>query len=127
MTALIVCHFALAACARPLVRRLGRRAFVVLALPPAAATVWAATQWNTAASGGAVTWSWQWMPAYDVTVALRLRSGMDLATLALIGFFQPMTGPVTAHLVARTACRTGRIDHRGLLFDELDQQLTEEN
>ena len=57
---------------------------------------------------------------------LRLRSGMDLATLALIGFFQLMTGPVAAHLVARSAYRTGQIDHGELLFDELDAQLTEE-
>ncbi|MFE4651988.1 monovalent cation/H(+) antiporter subunit G [Streptomyces sp. NPDC056707] len=59
-------------------------------------------------------------------VALRLRSGMDLATLALIGFFQLMTGPVAAHLVARSAYRTGQVDHGELLFDELDAQLTEE-
>ena len=38
-----------------------------------------------------------------------------------------MTGPVAAHLVGRTACRTGRIDHGELLFDEPDQQLTEGN
>ncbi|WP_326768385.1 hypothetical protein OG978_31200 [Streptomyces sp. NBC_01591] len=108
MTALIVCHSVLAACARPLVRTLGRRAFVVLALPPAAATVWAATQRNTAASGSAVTWSWRWMPAYDVTVALRFDALAEL-------------------MVARTAYRTGQIDHGELLFDELDEQLTEEN
>ncbi|MER6118668.1 monovalent cation/H(+) antiporter subunit G [Streptomyces sp. A0642] len=60
-------------------------------------------------------------------VALRLRSGMDLATLGLIGFFQMMTGPVAAHLVARSAYRTGHIDHGELLFDELDEQLTEES
>nr|MYU47947.1 Na+/H+ antiporter subunit G [Streptomyces sp. SID7803] len=59
-------------------------------------------------------------------VALRLRSGMDLATLALIGFFQMMTGPVAAHLVARSAYRTGQVDHAELLFDDLDEQLTEE-
>ncbi|MFF9347807.1 monovalent cation/H(+) antiporter subunit G [Streptomyces sp. NPDC014734] len=58
-------------------------------------------------------------------VALRLRSGMDLATLGLIAFFQLMTGPVAAHLVARAAYRTGQIDHAELLFDELDEQLTE--
>ncbi|MEU9317808.1 Na+/H+ antiporter subunit A [Streptomyces sp. NPDC048295] len=85
MTALIVCHFVLAACARPLVRRLGTRAFVVLALPPAAATVWAATQWNTAASGGAVTWSWRWMPAYDVTVVLRFDALAELMVLLAAG------------------------------------------
>ncbi|MFI5746906.1 Na+/H+ antiporter subunit A [Streptomyces sp. NPDC051644] len=85
MTALIVCHFVLAACARPLVRALGRRAFVVLALPPAAATVWAATQWDTAASGGSVTWTWQWMPAYDVTVDLRLDALAELMVLLAAG------------------------------------------
>lgn len=61
-----------------------------------------------------------------VGVAMRLRSGMDLATLALILFFQMMTGPVAAHLVARSAYRTGQIDHGDLLFDDLDTQLTEE-
>ncbi|MFF4248824.1 monovalent cation/H(+) antiporter subunit G [Streptomyces sp. NPDC001822] len=58
-------------------------------------------------------------------VALRLRSGMDLATLVLIGFFQLMTGPVAAHLVARSAYRTGQIEHAELLRDDLDRQLTE--
>ncbi|MER6194679.1 monovalent cation/H(+) antiporter subunit G [Streptomyces cyaneofuscatus] len=58
-------------------------------------------------------------------VALRLRSGMDLATLALIGFFQMLTGPVASHLVARSAYRTGQVQHEELLFDELDEQLTD--
>jgi len=61
-----------------------------------------------------------------VGVGLRLRSGMDLATLALIGFFQMLTGPVASHLVARSAYRTGQVDHEELLFDELDEQLTDE-
>ncbi|MFD5345941.1 monovalent cation/H(+) antiporter subunit G, partial [Streptomyces anulatus] len=47
-------------------------------------------------------------------VALRLRSGMDLATLGLIAFFQMLTGPVASHLVARSAYRTGQIDHADL-------------
>jgi multicomponent Na+:H+ antiporter subunit A len=85
VTTLIVCHFVLAACARPLVRRLGSRAFVVLALPPAAATVWAATQWNTAASGGSVTSSWPWMPAYDISVDLRLDALGELMVLLAAG------------------------------------------
>ncbi|WP_031088570.1 monovalent cation/H(+) antiporter subunit G [Streptomyces sp. NRRL WC-3549] len=58
-------------------------------------------------------------------VALRMRSGMDLATLALIGFFQLMTSPVASHLVARSAYRTGQIEHGDLLIDDLDEQLTE--
>ncbi|MFF2010076.1 Na+/H+ antiporter subunit A [Streptomyces sp. NPDC058195] len=85
MTALIACHFVLAAFAHPLVRALGRRAFVVLALPPAATTVWAATQWDTAVSGSAVTWSWPWMPAYDVTVVLRLDALGELMVLLAAG------------------------------------------
>lgn len=72
MTALIACHFVLAMCAGPLVRRLGARAFVVLSLPPAATTVWALTRWDSATAGESTTWSWQWIPAYDVTLALRL-------------------------------------------------------
>lgn len=85
MTALIVCHFVLAAVALPLVRRLGRRAFVVLALPPAATTVWACTQWDTVASGGSVTWTWEWMPDYDVTADLRLDALALLMVLLAAG------------------------------------------
>lgn len=85
MIALVVSHFVLAACAGPLVRRLGRLAFVVLALPPAAATVWAATRWAGAASGKAVTWSWEWIGTYDVSVALRLDALAELMVLLAAG------------------------------------------
>ncbi|MFE2020899.1 Na+/H+ antiporter subunit A [Streptomyces sp. NPDC059499] len=85
MIALIVCHFVLAACAGPLVRRLGRRAFVVLALPPAAATVWAATEWDTAAAGRTVGRSWDWIPAYGVSFDLRLDALAELMVLLAAG------------------------------------------
>lgn len=85
MTALIVCHFVLAACAHPLFRRLGTRAFVVLALPPAATTCWALAQWDTAASGSSVTWSWNWIPAYDVFLGLRLDALAELMVLLAAG------------------------------------------
>lgn len=85
MTALVICHFVLAACARPLVRWLGARAFVVLALPPAATTCWAFAQWDTAASGASVTWSWNWIPAYDVSIALRLDALAELMVLLAAG------------------------------------------
>ncbi|THA63192.1 Na+/H+ antiporter subunit A [Streptomyces sp. A0958] len=85
MTALIVCHFVLAACARPLVRWLGARAFIVLALPPAATTCWALAQWDTAASGASVTWSWAWMPDYGVSVDLRLDALAELMVLLAAG------------------------------------------
>ncbi|MEI7032805.1 Na+/H+ antiporter subunit A [Streptomyces pratensis] len=85
MIALIVCHFVLAACAGPLVHRLGRRAFIVLALPPAAAAVWASAHGNAAASGEPVTWSWQWIPVYDVSVDLRLDALALLMVLLAAG------------------------------------------
>ncbi|MFF9588560.1 Na+/H+ antiporter subunit A [Streptomyces sp. NPDC014646] len=85
MTALIVCHFVLAGCARPLVRLLGRRAFVVLAAAPAAATVWAATRWNATASGDVLTWTWSWMPAYGVGADLRLDALAELMVLLAAG------------------------------------------
>ncbi|MCQ4212016.1 monovalent cation/H(+) antiporter subunit G [Streptomyces longispororuber] len=52
-------------------------------------------------------------------VALRLRSWVDLGTLALVVFFQLLTSPVAAHLVARVAYRTGQTGDAALLFDEL--------
>ncbi|MFB7917529.1 Na+/H+ antiporter subunit A [Streptomyces sp. NPDC056061] len=85
MTALIVCHFVLAGFARPLVRLLGSRAFVVLAAAPAAATVWAATQWRTTVSGGSVVQTWQWMPAWGVGVDLRLDALAELMVLLAAG------------------------------------------
>lgn len=85
MITLIVCHFALAACAAPLVRRLGRRAFLVLALPPAATTVWAVTEWGGAAAGRAVTWTWEWIPDYGVSLALRLDALAELMVLLAAG------------------------------------------
>lgn len=53
-------------------RWLGRYAYVVLALGPAAAAAWAGGQWNTVTRGGAVTWTWEWIPDYRLDVALRL-------------------------------------------------------
>ncbi|MFI6642892.1 monovalent cation/H(+) antiporter subunit G [Streptomyces sp. NPDC050504] len=52
-------------------------------------------------------------------VALRLRSGVDLGTLALVAFFQLLTSAVAAHLVARAAYRTGQTGECELLRDEL--------
>ncbi|MFB6667803.1 Na+/H+ antiporter subunit A [Streptomyces sp. CS147] len=85
MIGLIIGHFLLAAFAGPLVHRLRRRAFLVLALPPAATTVWAFTQWSTAADGETVTWTWQWIPDYDVGLDLRLDALSELMVLMAAG------------------------------------------
>ncbi|WP_217253573.1 monovalent cation/H(+) antiporter subunit G [Streptomyces sp. AC602_WCS936] len=60
-----------------------------------------------------------------VGVALRLRHGIDMGTLALIIFFQFLTSPVASHLVARSAYRTGQTGSRGLLRDDLEPQLSD--
>ncbi|MFE9252690.1 Na+/H+ antiporter subunit A [Streptomyces sp. NPDC007088] len=85
MTALIACHFALALFASPLVRRLGTRAFVVLALPPAAAAIWAGAQWRGTADGEARGSSWRWLPDYGVEFALRLDALGELMVLLVGG------------------------------------------
>ncbi|CAL9365362.1 NAD(P)H-quinone oxidoreductase subunit 2, chloroplastic [Streptomyces sp. enrichment culture] len=85
MTALVLCHFALALCAAPLVRWCGARAFLVLALPPAAATVWAALRWGTVTEGGADTTAATWLPDYRVDWALRLDALAALMVLLAAG------------------------------------------
>jgi len=42
-------------------------------------------------------------------VGLRLRSGLDVGMLVLIGTFQLLTVPVGAHLVGRAGFRTGQV------------------
>ncbi|MVA75223.1 Na+/H+ antiporter subunit G [Auraticoccus sp. F435] len=41
-------------------------------------------------------------------VGLRLRTGIDMGMIVLIGLFQLLTVPVAAQLVARAAARTGQ-------------------
>ncbi|MFG7942010.1 Na+/H+ antiporter subunit A [Streptomyces cacaoi] len=73
---LILVHFVAACCAGPLVRWLGTRAFLVLALPPGAAALWAATRYGDVAAAGAggsgvPVEQWDWIPALGVRIALR--------------------------------------------------------
>ncbi|MEV0848125.1 monovalent cation/H(+) antiporter subunit G [Streptomyces sp. NPDC049954] len=60
-----------------------------------------------------------------VGVALRLRNGIDIGTLALVVFFQFLTSPVASHLVARSAYRTAQTGSRDLVRDDLDPQLSD--
>ncbi|UNZ19841.1 Na+/H+ antiporter subunit A [Streptomyces sp. 891-h] len=68
---LIVVHFAAACCAGPLVRWLGPRAFLPLALAPAGATAWAAAHYAHIADGGTLSEHTSWIPALGVGIALR--------------------------------------------------------
>lgn len=58
--------------------------------------------------------------------ALRLRSGVDVGTLALVGLFQILTVPVAAHMVGRAAYRAGKLDQEHLVVDEFGQPSREE-
>ncbi|WP_327654418.1 Na+/H+ antiporter subunit A [Streptomyces sp. NBC_00483] len=72
MTALVLAHFVVALCAAPLIRRVGPRGFVALALPPAAALGWALSRWGEVSGGGASEEAWWWIRDYDVEIAFRL-------------------------------------------------------
>lgn len=123
MTALIVFHFLLAACAPLLVARWGAHAFLVLAVPPAAATVGAAYWWRETTGGGAVTWSWEWMPVYGVSVSLRLDALAELMLLLAAGigtvvmlycapYFRDSTdrlGPFAGNLLAFAGAMIGLV------------------
>ncbi|MER7456756.1 monovalent cation/H(+) antiporter subunit G [Micromonospora sp. NPDC126480] len=50
--------------------------------------------------------------------ALRLRNGVDITTLVLVGAFQLATAPVAAHMVGRTAYPHHDIRRDLLLTDE---------
>jgi len=54
-------------------------------------------------------------------VGLRVRTGLDVGMLLLVGAFQLLTAPVSAHLVGRAAHRTGQVDARTqTLADQYD-------
>lgn len=72
MLTVVLAH-ALAACVAPaLVRRVGRWAFLVLALVPAATFVWALTWAGTVTGGGAAVSVTPWVPALGLDLALRM-------------------------------------------------------
>lgn len=52
-------------------------------------------------------------------VGLRLRSGLDVGMLLLVGFFQCLTLPVAAHMVGRAVYRTDLVRSCDLAVDDL--------
>lgn len=76
MLLLLVGHLAMALAAPALVGWLGRRAFLVLALAPASAAVWALSQTSVVqhgtASGAVPTEVVEWVPALHLELAFRL-------------------------------------------------------
>ncbi|MCL7457366.1 monovalent cation/H(+) antiporter subunit G [Micromonospora echinofusca] len=55
--------------------------------------------------------------------ALRLRTGVDITTLVLVGAFQLATAPVAAHMVGRAGYPHGEIRRDLLITDELAPHL----
>lgn len=51
--------------------------------------------------------------------ALRLRTGIDITTLVLVGIFQLATSPVAGHMLGRAAYRDGQVSTELLVTDEL--------
>lgn len=65
--------------------RLGRRGFIVAALPPLATIVWLATQLDGILDGRAVTSTYRWVPSLSVELALRLDAFGAVMVLAVSG------------------------------------------
>ncbi|MGR7025035.1 Na+/H+ antiporter subunit A [Geodermatophilus sp. URMC 62] len=83
MIALLSLHLLAALLAPLLARWWGRRAFLVLALVPAAGFVWTLLQLRTVLAGGDVRETVPWIPALDLDVALRL-DALALTFAALV-------------------------------------------
>ncbi len=72
MLALLALHLALALVAPAAGARLGRNVFVLVAIAPGAAAVWAATQAAAVLDGNAPTSTTAWVPGLGLTLDLRL-------------------------------------------------------
>lgn len=84
MLVVLAVHLVAALLAVPLVRRLGRRGFLVLATVPASAAVWAAVQSSAAVSDRPPTSVTAWVPSLDLELAFRLDS-LSLLMVLLVG------------------------------------------
>ena len=72
MFVLLIVHLAAALAAPSLVKRLGRRAFVFLAVVPASAAVWAVTQTSLILSGEYPSSTRPWIPSLGLDFSFRL-------------------------------------------------------
>ncbi|MDR6174590.1 multicomponent Na+:H+ antiporter subunit A [Nocardioides zeae] len=85
LLAVAVAHFVAAAAAPALVRLLGRRAFLVLALLPAATTVWALTLYGDVKDGGTVTSVVDWVPSIGLELAFAVSTLQWVMLLVVAG------------------------------------------
>jgi multicomponent Na+:H+ antiporter subunit G len=59
-------------------------------------------------------------------LGLRLRSGIDIGMLVMVGFFQLTTVPVATHLVGRAVYRLPTLPTGDLVTDELGESAREQ-
>lgn len=85
MLALVVAHFAAAAVAPWVVRVLGPRAFLLLALVPAIAAGWTIAQATAVADGSIPTATVPWVPSLGLELALSLTTVQWLLALVVTG------------------------------------------
>jgi multicomponent Na+:H+ antiporter subunit A len=81
----LVSHAVAAVVAPTLVRWLGRRAFLALAVVPAVAVGWALAHAGTVLDGGRVAESVRWVPALDLELSLTLGALQWLLVLVVAG------------------------------------------
>jgi multicomponent Na+:H+ antiporter subunit A len=82
---LIAVHFGLAALTPLLGRWLRQRAFLVLALPPAATVCWLITQLGVIISGDAVTEQVTWIPTLEIDLSFSMSALQWLLALVVSG------------------------------------------
>ena len=85
MTLLLLAHFAAAAVAPGLAKFLNRRAFLVLALVPAAAFAWLLAQTGDVTAGRSIVEDIAWVPSLGMDFALRLGTLQWLLGLLVTG------------------------------------------
>ncbi|APT93299.1 monovalent cation/H+ antiporter subunit A [Corynebacterium phocae] len=87
MLLLLFALLAASAAAPIVIYKLGRPAFALLALVPAAGFVWITQQFmaGTFAHGGVLTFALEWMPAAHLNIVLRLDSLAALFSLIILG------------------------------------------
>ena len=85
MLQLLILHAAAAVVAPLLVRAMGRRAMLVLALVPAAAFVWAVMHTGAVSDGGSIEQVYSWVPLLGLEMSFRLTTLSWVMTLLVGG------------------------------------------
>jgi multicomponent Na+:H+ antiporter subunit A len=85
LLALVLAHFVAAAVAPALVQALGRRAFLVLALVPAAAVGWTVAKSSEVSDGSVLTEVFEWVPSLGLDLAFAMGSIQWVMALVVAG------------------------------------------